>query len=232
MRIKCNPQKLLMELEYYVKYYGNDFRKNQGLEEIIKAIRMYSKHGKWLDLGGGSNSPFWRMFFPKLESIVCVDINQEAFLVSELIITVFFESPCYREVRQRFDVMDNGNSNIKIEYKKMDLLSEKIVFDCEFDNITQFGLLGLLKNEVEYINKTQEILKYLKTEGVYLGVNWIFSEKYKDKMGFSNEYICKKLLSDIESHSIKLCHYEEIKIQNDTNYDKCILFVVRKGNIV
>lgn len=66
MRIKSDPKKLLVELEYYIKYYGSEFKPNQGLEVIIQVIRMYSKNGSWLDLGGGSNSPFWRMFFPKL----------------------------------------------------------------------------------------------------------------------------------------------------------------------
>lgn len=153
MRIKSDPKKLLVELEYYIKYYGSEFKPNQGLEVIIQVIRMYSKNGSWLDLGGGSNSPFWRMFFPKLDRIMCVDINPEAFLLSELIINEFIESPCYNQTRQMFGNRNGENSNIEIKYKRMDLLSEDIVFDCKFDNITQFGLLGLLRDEDEFIKK-------------------------------------------------------------------------------
>lgn len=43
MRIKSDPKKLLVELEYYIKYYGSEFKPNQGLEVIIQVIRMYSK---------------------------------------------------------------------------------------------------------------------------------------------------------------------------------------------
>ena len=47
MRIKSDPKKLLVELEYYIKYYGSEFKPNQGLEVIIQVIRMYSKNGSW-----------------------------------------------------------------------------------------------------------------------------------------------------------------------------------------
>lgn len=229
MRIKSDPKKLLVELEYYIKYYGSEFKPNQGLEVIIQVIRMYSKNGSWLDLGGGSNSPFWRMFFPKLDRIMCVDINPEAFLLSELIINEFIESPCYNQTRQMFGNRNGENSNIEIKYKRMDLLSEDIVFDCKFDNITQFGLLGLLRDEDEFIKKTRDIMNALKRNGVYIGVNWIFSKIYQKKIGFSNEYISERLLSNIETRSIKLIYYEEVEIKNDPNYDKCIIYVIKGG---
>ena len=121
------------------------------------------------------------------------------------------------------------NSNIEIKYKRMDLLSEDIVFDCKFDNITQFGLLGLLRDEDEFIKKTRDIMNALKRNGVYIGVNWIFSKIYQKKMGFSNEYISERLLSNIETRSIKLIYYEEVEIKNDPNYDKCIIYVIKGG---
>ena len=111
----------------------------------------------------------------------------------------------------------------------MDLLSEDIVFDCKFDNITQFGLLGLLRDEDEFIKKTRDIMNALKRNGVYIGVNWIFSKIYQKKMGFSNEYISERLLSNIETRSIKLIYYEEVEIKNDPNYDKCIIYVIKGG---
>lgn len=226
--MKSDPKIFLRELEYYLKYYGNEFKPDQGLEEIIRLVREYSKEGKWLDLGGGSNTPFWRMFFPKLEKILCVDINHEAFLLSDLIINEFDESPCYRTARQMFGIEENINADTEIQYQKADLLSEEIAFDQSFDNVTQFGLLGLLKNGNDFVYKTKEILKCLKDDGVYIGVNWIFSSSYQQKMGFSNEFICKDLISKVEAEGYKVVYYSEEKIINDPNYEKCILYVVKK----
>lgn len=53
----------------------------------------------------------------------------------------------------------------------------------------------------------------LKRNGVYIGVNWIFSKIYQKRMGFSNEYISERLLSNIETRSIKLIYYEEVEIK-------------------
>lgn len=76
---------------------------------------------------------------------------------------------------------------------------------------------------------TRDIMNALKRNGVYIGVNWIFSKIYQKKMGFSNEYISERLLSNIETRSIKLIYYEEVEIKNDPNYDKCIIYVIKGG---
>lgn len=225
--MKSDPKIFFRELDYYLRYYGNEFKPNQGLEEIIKVVKKYSKNGKWLDLGGGSNTPFWRMFFPKLKSILCADINHEAFLLSELIVNEFIESPCYKQARHMFGIVENENADITIQYQKADLLSEEITFDLCFDNVTQFGLLGLLKDENEFVYKTNEILKCLDVDGVYIGVNWIFSPSYQQKMGFSNGYICKSLISKVETGSYKVIYYSEEEIKNDPNYEKCIIYVIK-----
>lgn len=225
MKIKSDPQKLLKELEYYIRYYGNEYKQNQGLDIIIGVIKKYSQIGSWLDLGGGSNTPFWKMFFPKLNRIVSADISQEAFVLSKLIVNEFYESPCYSKTRELFGTLNNDD--IKIEYIRMNLLSEEIFFDNYFDNITQFGLLGLMKTEQEFINKTKEILRYLKENGVYIGVNWIFSKSYQEKMGFDNTYICKKSILSAETNSIKLIYYKVVDIQNDANYDRCIIYIMK-----
>ena len=225
---KIDPQKLLTELEYYIKYYGNEFKPNQGLEEIIYAIKKFSQKGKWLDLGGGSNTPFWRMFFPELDQILCMDINQEAFLLSELIINDFIESPCYKHVRQLFGVNSYENREITIQYMQADLLAQKIELDNSFDNITQFGLLGLMESEEEYIRKSEEIMRLLSENGIYIGVNWIFSKKYQERKGFSNEYIGKETISKIVNNELNLIHYQEVMIKDDPNYDKCVIYVINK----
>ena len=228
MKEKSDPKKLLAELQYYINYYGNEFKAGQGLENIIDIIQMYTKSGTWLDLGGGSNTPFWKMFFPKLDKIVCMDINREAFLLSELIMNEFVESPCYKEGRKMLR-KPKYNDNVKIEYECSDLLSQEIVFKEQFDNITQFGLLGLLVRAEDFLVKTREILNGLKNNGIYIGVNWIFSETYQKKMGFSNSYINKNLLLDCEVvGEIEQIYYREVQIHGDPNYDKCIIYVMKK----
>lgn len=48
-------------------------------------------------------------------------------------------------------------------------------------------------------------------------------------MGFSNRYINKKLLLDCEVvGEIEQIYYREVQIHGDPNYDKCIIYVMKK----
>lgn len=66
MEKKSDPKKLLTELKYYINYYGNEFKANQGLENIVDIIQMYTKRGTWLDLGGWIKHTILENVFSKI----------------------------------------------------------------------------------------------------------------------------------------------------------------------
>lgn len=224
----CDAKRFFQELKYYLLYYGNDFKEDQGLERIISVIIKYAKEGSWCDLGGGSNTRFWRMAFPKLSSIECYDMSKESFLLSEIIENNFSKSGCYKFIEDFVGVRANLNNDVEIKYYKTDLLNDKIMIKRSYDNITQIGLLGLIDNKDKFISKTHEIIDLLSIGGVYIGANWIFNSKYSNKININNNYITPALIENmIKNTSVKLCYCEEIPLKNDENYLGFILYVIQ-----
>lgn len=229
---ELNYNVFFKELEYYVKYYGNEFKPMQGLEHIIHILKKYTNEGSWMDLGGGSNTSFWRMAFPRLNNIVSIDINKEAFFLSELIIKYFKKSPCMLKVEQLIGDHANLNDNTKISYIQADLLKQNIESNERYNNITQFGLLGLINSEYEFKRKSNEIINLLEDQGIYIGVNWIFSNTYALQKGFNNSFINTKLIKEVvDENSVDLLYCKEHDILNDENYTQLVLYVLKKRRV-
>lgn len=218
---------LLNELIYFTKYYGSKVKPQQGLDEIFDVIKKYSIEGSWVDLGGGSNTPFWRMGIKKVNKILSCDINREAFVISEMIINNFRLSPCFEYVRELIGEGWDKNNKIQISYKQIDLLNEVIELDGKYENITQFGLLGLTTEKSDFLSKTREILQFLKKDSVYIGANWIFSSKYQKKTGFSNKFIDEGLINSLNDDKYEVLYCKKHMIYNDPNYTHLILYVIK-----
>lgn len=210
-------------LKYYVDYYGSEYKENQGLKEILETIKLHSKSGSWIDLGGGANTALWRMAFSELDKIHSVDLYRENFLLSELIIHYFEESECYKIVKSICNA--NEIKNLHITYEQKDLLGDKIDICEKYDNVTQFGLLGLLRNPEDFCSKSKEIISIGSNGSIYIGANWIFSKSYAEKKGFSNSFINKQLIEKIASETQStILDIKDVKIQNDKNYDKVMVY--------
>ena len=50
-----NEKEYNNQLKYFNDYYGSEFRKNQGTEELLEMINKYSIDGDLIDFGSGSN---------------------------------------------------------------------------------------------------------------------------------------------------------------------------------
>lgn len=233
MEYKINSKVFGQELNYYLKYYGNEYKEGQGLDIIIDVIKKYSVNGSWIDLGGGSNSPLWRLAFSDLKNMVSVDLNEESFMISELIINNFETSPCYKKVMDFCKCSKLDKNKMQFKYIKSDLLNGLFAFDDKFDNVTQFGLLGLTRSLDDFKRKTNEIIELLNSGGVYIGANWIFSESYSKVKGFSNEFISAKQIYEVAKsiNNIKVLCCKEININDDLNYTKVIIYAIKKDFI-
>ena len=73
------------QLEYFTKYYGDEFKEGQGTEIILEVINKYSKNGTLIDFGSGSNIYFWLTAFNDVNDVTCVDISKESFYINEQI---------------------------------------------------------------------------------------------------------------------------------------------------
>lgn len=220
---RINSKVFFESLMYYMNYYGSEYKENQGLSEILEMIKLYSKGGSWIDLGGGTNTALWRMAFKRLNKICSVDLYKENFLLSELIINYFEESDCYKMAKKICNV--NETNNLQITYEQKDLLNEKVEFSEKYDNITQFGLLGLLRNQNDFCNKSKEIISIGSSGSIYIGANWIFSKSYAEEIGFPNSYINIQLIEKIAKETkSSILNIKNVKIHNDEKYDKVVVY--------
>ena len=66
----------------------------------------------------------------------------------------------------------------------------------------------------------------MKLGAVFIGANWVFSEKYRIERHLDNTYIKAGLIKEwAESRGRILLKETMIPIQNDRNYDSVLVYV-------
>lgn len=231
MKVKSDNQKYQAQLKYFNDYYGSEFKKGQGTEEILEMIHTYSKRGTLVDFGSGSNIYFWLLAFKDISSVTCVDISLEALLISDEIrkgnlILKSSEFPAKKYKSSIENVV-----KIPVEKKVLDIFNDDLELFDKFDNVSQFGLLGLCKNEDEYIKNLNKILSFLNDDGIFLGANWIFSDVYVTRKGFSNDYLTEELIiKNAKKSGYEILFVEKFPIKNDINYDYVLVYALKRRN--
>ena len=213
-------------LNYYRKYYGAEYRHGQGLDEITDIISHYSNPGTWIDLGGGTSSIIWLPAFNHIKEVLTVDKFEEAFYVQEM---VRKEKPsgCYQHILDRYGKSHEHLSRIPISFMRADLL-ENVNIPQRFDNVTQFGLLGLCSSKEQYFRQLDQFVSLMNSEAVFIGANWILSKEYSVKRHLDNTYIKSSLIKEwSETRRRTLLEEQMIKIRNDRNYDSVFVYVFK-----
>lgn len=223
-----NIEEYNKQLEYFNNYYGSPFRKGQGTEEILDVINKYSKAGTLIDFGSGSNIYFWLTAFKNIQRALCVDISKEAFYVNEQIRKkeLYPQSCDYAlsKYNKDFDNMLKTNVN----YLIYDILKFSVDITIKYDNVTQFGLLGLCKNEKEYTSNLKKLYSLVKNNGVLIGANWCFSASYSDKMGFNNTYLSEQLINLFaKANRCTVLFNKMVPVKNDKNYKSVLVYVLK-----
>lgn len=217
------------QLEYFNNYYGSPFRKEQGTEEILDVINKYSKDGTLIDFGSGSNIYFWLTAFKNIQNVMCVDISKEAFYINEQIRKkeLYPQSCEYALNKYNKDFDDVLKTNVN--YLIYDILKFSVGMTLKFDNVTQFGLLGLCKNEKEYTSNLKKLYSLVNKDGVLIGANWCFSGSYSDKMSFNNKYLSEQLINSFAKvNNCTVLFNKLIPIKNDRNYKSVLVYVLKK----
>lgn len=225
--MNINLFNLKKELEYFCNYYGTDFIKGLGTEEIFDCFNKYFIKSRWLDLGGGSSSLLWWLAQKYNNTIDIVDISEESFILTKILQKSNYDKGCYKYVRSHF--YDKDLKSSKIKFIKQDLLTTNFSFKKRYKNISQIGLLGLCKDKIQFNNILLQICNMLKKNGVLISANWIFNKTYAIKKSIDNTYINQQLINDFVKRNkltLKYCKY--IKFSNDENYKGVLIYVIKK----
>lgn len=225
-----NNKEYMKQLKYFNDYYGSAFKNGQGTEEILDLINKYSTNGTLIDFGSGSNIYFWLLAFNQIDKVKCVDISKEAFYLNEQIRKKeLYPKSCDYPIN-KYDKNYEKILNTNIDYLIYDILNRPLVIDEKYDNVSQFGLLGLCRNKGEYIENLSKLFRLLKKDGILLGANWYFSDLYSKKMGFSNNYLSEQLIADFSDKvNCNVLVSKLIPIKDDLNYSYVLIYAIKNG---
>ncbi len=227
--LKFNKSNYLECKNYLENSYKQNFKKNQGIDEILSVIYKFSDGNSWIDLGSGGNSFLWNIPMHTKDMYFCDQYNEVKYVIDELKGEKFnqgcFEYAFNNYSRKTVDELYNQEYTFIVR----DLLNNQIFFEKKFDFITQFGLLGLCKNKNEFIIKSNEIINIMNQQGIYIGANWLYSAKRIKEQGHNNLYLNEKLIKYVaETNKINVKYLKLINIQNDEQFDSVILYVLKK----
>lgn len=225
---KIDKEEYKKQLKYFNDYYGSPFRKGQGTEEILELINKYACNGTLIDFGSGSNIYFWLLAFKNIEKVLCVDISKEAFFLNEQIRRKELYPNSCEYVIKKYDKNFDDTLKIRVDYLVCDVLHSSINNTIKYNNVSQFGLLGLCRSEKEYISNLKKLYNLLEKDGTLLGANWCFSQSYSKKMGFNNNYLSEKMIQDFsEKQNCKILIVKKVPIANDSNYDSVLIYAIK-----
>ncbi len=227
---KINEEKLEKELDYFNKYYGSSFKKEQGTEEILDMINNYSLPGTLIDFGSGSNIYFWLLAFKNISSVCCVDISIESFFINEKVRKKQLYPLSCEYTIEKYNKNFEEILKTNIEYKISDVFQKDFNINKKFNNVTQFGLLGLCKTEDDYITQFKKLFNCLEKGGIFIGANWLFKEKYSEEKGFKNNYLNEELINKISlKYNCKIIQKKLVPIKNDDNYSHVLIYALEKN---
>ena len=225
---KIGKEEYKKQLKYFNDYYGSPFREGQGTEEILELINKYACNGTLIDFGSGSNIYFWLLAFKNIEKVLCVDISKEAFFLNEQIRRKELYPNSCEYVIKKYDKNFDDTLKIRVDYLICDVLHSSINNTIKYNNVSQFGLLGLCRSEKEYISNLKKLYNLLEKDGTLLGANWCFSELYSKMMGFNNNYLSEKMIQDFsKKQNCKILVVKKVPIANDQNYDSVLIYAIK-----
>lgn len=223
-----NREKYKKEIEYLNMYYGQEFKENQGTEYILDIINKFTINGNMIDFGSGSNIYFWLLATNDISEVVCVDISKEAFEINRKIQNGKIFPKSYTYPLKKYNKSLKNILSTPIKYVVADVFKDDIKLET-YDNVTQFGLLGLSKNANAYIKNFLTLWSFLKNGGIFLGANWIFSKIYSVEKGYTNNYLNEDLIIRISKKiNSDLIFLKKVRIYNDPNYDFVLIYCIKK----
>ena len=237
--LDLNQNYYILQKEYFEKYYSDSFKLNQGTDVILETINTFCPGGRWLDVGGGSATLFWSLMTKGITSISCSDISVEALKILYDFVNSENEPPkCYLDVIKMYglneNIFENNKKKIK-EFLIFDSLQEwpKEIYKEAYDFVTEFGVFGLSTIRKQFRECFHYLKKALSVDGISIGANWVLSKSYSQQREHDNSYIsCSEVIRACKEADLLLLRCVEVKIMNDDNYERVIIWAAqnRKNN--
>lgn len=216
------------QMKYFNDYYGATFKREQGTEELLDMIHEYSLDGTLIDFGSGSNIFFWLTAFSDITKVHCVDISRESFFINEQIRYKKMNAQSILYPLNKYHKCLDDILMVDIQYQLLDIFRDLIDVNQKYDNVSQFGLLGLCHTKEEYIKTFKKLFGFVQEGGVFLGANWHFSKSYAKKMGFENDYLKEELIVELQQRlNINILYQKEVPIKNDNHYDYVLIYALK-----
>lgn len=87
---------------YAREHFYNEFRAEQGTEDVLATLARFGRGGAWMDLGAGPTTLFWSIPLSGITSITCCDLMSEALKVLDEFVKSAEVPRCYRQVLEMF----------------------------------------------------------------------------------------------------------------------------------
>ena len=230
-------------LEFFEKYrrmyFFDRFIPDQGMEETLDMLKRYGgQPRRWLDVGASVTTLFWSTAIDtkSTEQIDLCDIMPEALFVAKK----FKESSefprCYEGalgyLRRNREVVEHARA-LPWTYHVFDCLSTwpNQMRHKSYDLITAIGILGLSPSADQYKAAFREICGNLTKGGVFIGVDWVRSDKFVEIDTHDNRYIdtCH-IVSLKEKVALKLLSLNSVEIVGDENYCRLLVWAFLRPN--
>ncbi|WP_016698518.1 class I SAM-dependent methyltransferase [Actinoalloteichus spitiensis] len=165
--------------EYWRRYYAEQFRFGLGTEDILAALMTIPPVQTWVDLGCGSESMLWAIAL-RAQQLVAVDVDRTRLEI----LGQFAELARPRGVHTTALALC-GRAQPDDFLARCRSLVVRVRADCldgslpanltatTFDLVTQFGLLGLCRNDEHFTTRFGEIHRLLAPGGWTAGANWV-----------------------------------------------------------
>jgi SAM-dependent methyltransferase len=167
--------------EYWERYYSGQFRFGLGTEDILAVLGLIPPVDLWTDLGCGSESMLWAIAL-RARRLIAVDIDQRRLKI----LRQFARSGQPREVHATaLQLCDRtGPYDFRMRCRSLaalvraDCLAEDLpassgLISRSVALVTQFGLLGLCRDDSHFTTCFRTAHRLLAPGGWAVGANWL-----------------------------------------------------------
>jgi len=164
--------------EYWQRYYAEQFRFGLGTEDILAALMTIPPVGTWVDLGSGSESMLWAIAL-RARRLVAVDADPARLAI----LGAFTERATPRGVHATALQLCGraapgdfrarcGSLAARVQADCLDGPLPRVLTGDPAELVTQFGLLGLCRDDRHFTARFVELHRLLAPGGWSAGANW------------------------------------------------------------
>lgn len=165
--------------EYWRRYYAEQFRFGLGTEDILATLTAIPPVQTWVDLGCGSESMLWAIGLCARQ-LVAVDVDRTRLEILGQFAEVGRPRGVHTTALALCRRAEPGDFLVRcrslVARVRADCLDGSLPDDLTettFDLVTQFGLLGLCRNDEHFTTRFAAIHRLLAPGGWTAGANWV-----------------------------------------------------------